>query len=110
MSNLDLPVVYDGAIDPSDRQSYKAIGASPAGTEFVYLLSNSTGGLLYVGITWNPFVRWTYHATKKPWWPEVSHARVLQCDDDRHARRVETWVIHNLVPAHNIHQKRRVAA
>ena len=91
-------------IDPLDRQSWKRFGTADAGHELIYRLYNIAGQLLYVGITWNPFVRWTYHARTKPWWTEVASVAVHQCRDDRDARAQETAAIHAEAPRYNIHQ------
>ena len=93
-------------IDPMDRQAFKAFGTAPPGREFLYRLHSESGELLYVGITWNPFVRWNDHKKSKPWWAEVARADVYLCLSDRDARDWETWCIHNLHPRHNKHQKR----
>ncbi|MEV5957283.1 GIY-YIG nuclease family protein [Streptomyces sp. NPDC051987] len=37
----------------------------------LYRLFNESGGLLYVGITNDPEVRWAYHARQKAWWSDV---------------------------------------
>lgn len=94
-------------LDPTDRQSFRQFGICPLRTEFIYRFYNSEMRLLYVGITWNPYMRWSDHARKKSWWNEVSHAEVWLCRDDRHARAVETWCIKNLDPLYNIHQNER---
>lgn len=94
-------------IDPHDRQSFKEFGTAPPCQLFLYRLYDSEMQLLYVGITWNPFVRWTDHSKRKSWWSEVHHAEVWLCADERHARAVETWCIRTLQPLHNIHQAKR---
>jgi excinuclease UvrABC nuclease subunit len=94
-------------ISSTDRQSWKAFGTAAPRTEFLYRLFDAERTLLYVGITWNPFVRWTHHSKTKDWWPEVCHAELFTCSDNRHARDWETWCIKTLNPLHNIHQKPR---
>ena len=93
-------------IDPMDSQAFKEFGTAPPGREFLYRLHSETGELLYVGITWNPFVRWRVHKREKPWWGEVARADVYLCLDDRDARDWETWCIKALDPKYNKHQKR----
>lgn len=90
-------------VDPRDRQSWKRLGQSGPGREFVYLLSDASGALVYVGITWNPFVRWTHHARNRPWWHQVAFATVWVCPNDD-ARRWETICIKTMRPSQNIHQ------
>jgi len=98
------------AIDASDRPSWKALGQSDLGGELVYRLYDAQMNLLYVGITWNPFVRWTYHARKKAWWPAVRYASLYQCESERAARNVESVAIQLEHPMRNIHQVRRANA
>ena len=90
-------------IDPYDRQSWKAFGQSGAGFEFLYRLYDDEHLLPYVGITWNPFVRWTYHSRTKRWWPEVAYAKVWRCCDED-ARGWESRCIKEQGPKYNIHQ------
>lgn len=93
-------------IDPNNVQVFKDFGESGVGHEFLYLLSDSAGRLLYVGITWSPFVRWRAHRGKHPWWSTVAHASVWRCRDED-ARHWETRCIRELEPLHNKHQNRR---
>lgn len=96
-----------GEFDPYNPPAWKEIGAAPMGGTFIYRLYDSDGALLYVGITWNPWVRWRVHKKEKLWWGEVAFFDLHTCKDDRHARDWETWCIHNLNPLHNKHQNRR---
>lgn len=91
-------------IDALDRQSWKLFGESGPGREFIYLLYGANRELLYVGITWNPFVRWTAHSKKHVWWPDVVHAEVWVCADED-ARHWESRCIKGMSPVHNKHQK-----
>lgn len=43
----------------------------------LYRLFDEAGDLLYVGITNDPEVRWSYHARQKEWWPKV-HRRAVE--------------------------------
>lgn len=92
-------------IDWRDRQSWKALGHSGGG-KFVYRLYGCLGNLLYVGVTWNPFVRWTFHARTKSWWPQVRGAVVFLCADEHEARSEETAAIRDETPAYNKHLRR----
>lgn len=94
-------------IDPVDRQSWKMFGTSGAGSEFLYRLYSGAYELLYVGITWNPHVRWTEHSKTKPWWREVAHAEVWRCSDEE-VRAWETRCIKEQAPRYNIHQAGKV--
>lgn len=94
-------------IDPDDRPSWKQFTTAPPGAELLYRLYSADMELLYVGITWNPFVRWTDHSKTKAWWGAVALAEVYLCRDDRDARDWETWCIKTLEPKHNIHQNAR---
>lgn len=93
-------------IDPDDKQSWKRFGQSGAGREFLYRLYDVDNRLLYVGITWNPFVRWTAHSRKHSWWADVAYAQVWICSDED-ARYWETRCIKEQLPLHNIHQSIR---
>lgn len=90
-------------ISPSDRQSWKLFGTSGPGREFVYRLFADDHTLLYVGITWNPFIRWTAHARSKHWWPQVAYAQLWVCPD-ADARFWESRCIKEQYPRFNIHQ------
>lgn len=94
-------------LDPHNRQSFKEFGTAPPGQDFIYRLYDHEMNLLYVGITWNPFVRWTDHSKTKTWWESVAYADVHLCADNRDARSWETWCIKNQNPVHNKHQNRR---
>lgn len=91
------------AVCPLDRQSWKLFGDSGPGREFIYRLHDAGHTLLYVGITWNPFVRWTAHSRSKAWWTQVAYAEVWVCPD-RDARFWESRCIKEQRPRFNIHQ------
>lgn len=42
----------------------------------LYRLYDVNNGLLYVGISANPDVRWGQHSQTKPWWSEVADRKV----------------------------------
>lgn len=94
-------------ITADDPQSWKEFGTAPLGGTFLYRFFDADGNLLYVGITWNPWVRWRVHRKEKPWWPLVKSVDLHVCKDDNHAREWETWCIRNLDPLYNKHQNRR---
>lgn len=91
-------------IDPLDRPSWKQFGIVGCDNELIYRLYDVDSVLLYVGITWNPFNRWTLHARTKSWWLEVASADVRHCRTVREARAQETAAIHTEGPRYNIHQ------
>lgn len=94
-------------VDPFDRKSWKRLGEAQPAHELVYRLYGDDMRLLYVGITWHPFARWTAHASHKPWWHQVAYASLSEFPDDRAARDAETVAIHEERPLYNIHQARR---
>lgn len=94
-------------IAPDDRKSWKKLGQAQPAHELVYRLYDANKALLYVGITWHPFARWTAHAASKAWWGEVRFGSLKEYPDDRSARDAETIAIHAERPRHNIHQVRR---
>lgn len=94
-------------VDPDDRKSWKKLGTAQPAHELLYRLYDSQLRLLYVGITWHPFARWTAHASRKLWWSSVAFASLAEFPDDRSARAGETEAIHTESPLHNIHQVRR---
>lgn len=96
-----------GTLKPHDRQSFKEFGTAPPQREFAYRLYSRFGDLLYVGVTWSPFVRWTEHSKTKPWWPDVARAEVYLCNSDRDARDIEALWIRTEQPVHNKHQNPR---
>ena len=95
-----------GEINPRDLQSFKRFETAPPGQEFLYRLYGEEMELLYVGITWNPFARWTAHSRKHDWWDQVSHVDIYLCANERAARELETWCIKSLYPRHNKHQRK----
>jgi len=97
-------VVVRTIIDPLDRPSWKQFGTVGCDHELIYRLYDANNFLLYVGITWNPFNRWTLHARTKTWWSEVASVDVRQCQTVREARAQETAAIHTENPRYNIHQ------
>lgn len=88
----------------SDRRSWKALGNARPGCELVYRLYDYEMQLLYVGITWHPFARWSAHSYRKQWWSLVAFAVLEEYPDDRTARVAETEAIKNERPRYNIHQ------
>ena len=100
-----LKLWKSAAVDPTDIETFRAFGAASYLKQFVYLLQDGCGNLLYVGITWNPLGRWRAHRSNKSWWGEVTAADVYLCESVNSARDWESWCIKNLDPEHNIHQR-----
>lgn len=94
-------------VDHADRKSWKRLGQAKPAHELVYRVYDDSRQLLYVGITWHPFTRWTEHARFRPWWDQVRYAHIVEYPDDRAARDAETTAIHTERPMHNVHQVRR---
>ncbi|MGW1949993.1 GIY-YIG nuclease family protein [Streptomyces sp. NPDC001940] len=68
----------------------------------LYRLFDEVGALLYVGITNDLEVRWSYHARQKAWWPEV-HRRTVEWKTTRaEAETAEAAAIGREVPRWNV--------
>lgn len=68
----------------------------------LYRLFDEAGSLLYVGITNDPDVRWTYHARQKEWWPEV-YRRTIEWKPTRaEAEAAEAEAIGSEAPRWNV--------
>lgn len=68
----------------------------------LYHLYDSSGGLLYIGITTNPTARFTQHALYKKWWPSVARVRLSWLSVTRNAALlIETAAIQDEEPLHN---------
>jgi hypothetical protein len=86
---------------PADSASWRQLGTAQGGAEFLYRFYDADMRLLYVGVTWNPFDRWTFHRRTKPWWESVRSFDLFICASDREAREYETAMIRTLHPIHN---------
>lgn len=73
-----------------------------AGRTALYRLFNTTGELLYVGVTNNLDVRYGAHATEKPWWHEVAERKVVWFESRDEALATETRAINDEKPRYNI--------
>lgn len=67
----------------------------------LYRLYDANGGLLYVGITYNPEQRWDAHRSDKTWWPEVASKVVEWYDTRPEALTAELDAIRTELPLHN---------
>ncbi|WP_217235420.1 type II toxin-antitoxin system prevent-host-death family antitoxin [Streptomyces sp. AC555_RSS877] len=67
----------------------------------LYRLYDAGGQLLYIGISYQPEVRFEQHSEQKSWWPEVAR-RDIQWFDDRPAAAIaETLAIRTEDPEYN---------
>lgn len=67
----------------------------------LYRLYDGAGALLYVGIAYDPAVRWQAHARKKAWWTEVARAEIEHFASRDQAIEAEQDQIRRLRPRHN---------
>lgn len=97
-------------INPLRPKQWQRFGAGPLLHRFIYRLYDADANLIYVGITWNPHVRWSTHKTTKTWWTEVASIELWLCANERDARKWETACIKQQLPKYNRGQKPKVAA
>lgn len=71
------------------------------GRTALYRLFDTTGRLLYVGISHKPDVRWGQHSEEKSWWPEVDQRKVEWHETRASAERAELAAITAEKPLHN---------
>jgi hypothetical protein len=116
-----FPVPCDGYIwKPleSDPSVFFPVGYAPPEPKWVaeepptrtalYRAFDSTGTLLYVGISGSPEKRWVHHSENKAWWPEVARVEVAWHDSRAEALWHESEAIRAEKPRHNIqHNGRR---
>lgn len=69
----------------------------------LYRLYAANGDLLYVGIAYDPRVRWAQHRADKAWWPEVYRYALEWHPTRSRALKVEKDVIARERPRHNVH-------
>jgi predicted GIY-YIG superfamily endonuclease len=76
----------------------------------LYRLYDSTGALLYVGITTDPKARFTQHSIYKGWWPTVARTTVAWLEVTRQeALAIEAATIRDEEPIHNGKHNARIA-
>jgi hypothetical protein len=68
---------------------------------YLYRLYNSSGNLLYLGITGNLDQRFTAHRAIKPWWLEVEEIVIKSYPDRSSAENAERLAILNDHPQYN---------
>lgn len=99
--------IFAGPLDPDGLQGWRRIGVSAHNVRFIYHLFDARRGILYVGMTWNIYSRWTQHRLKKPWWSSVAYAEVYQVTEtdsaeaDYVTRELEAQAIEQRRPPHN---------
>lgn len=77
------------------------------GRTALYRLYDKSGGLLYVGITNDPDVRFAKHRADKPWWPRVVRKDVEWYDKRANALAAEEMAIKVKDPRFNREHSRR---
>ena len=75
----------------------------------LYRFYDTSGDLLYVGITADPVSRWRSHRGEKPWWHEVTNITLEVHPDRDTVLAAETIAIATEKPRYNIvHNRGRV--
>jgi hypothetical protein len=70
-------------------------------TTALYRLWDAADGLLSVGRTYHPRMRFDQHAAEKPWWPEVARKTVVWYGTLADAKAAENEAIEREKPRHN---------
>jgi predicted GIY-YIG superfamily endonuclease len=68
----------------------------------LYRLRDSSGDLLYVGVTNSIPARFAHHASRKPWWSEVADCQVTFYPDRTSLMQAEDAAIRSESPRYNI--------
>lgn len=68
----------------------------------LYRFYDPDGDLLYVGISWNPFKRWSTHRARAPWYDQAARVLVDVYTGERQALRIERDWIRNAWPTWNV--------
>ncbi|MFJ4887813.1 GntR family transcriptional regulator [Streptomyces sp. NPDC088731] len=100
---------YLYAEEPDEIGMYRVVGMvpipepaeDPEDPTGLYRLRDASGGLLYVGISSNPGIRWEQHAADKPWWPEVVDKSVNWFRTRQEAEAAEVAAIKTEFPRNN---------
>lgn len=74
------------------------------GRTAVYRLFDSSGALLYVGISCNPEKRFRAHRNEKDWWQEVDGISIEWFESRHKASLAEAHAIGTEGPLYNVHQ------
>ncbi|WNI31465.1 hypothetical protein [Streptomyces sp. ITFR-6] len=67
----------------------------------LHRLYDQSGGLLYIGISHQPDVRFAQHSTDKPWWSDVARRDVQWHADRATAAQAEAEAVRRENPEHN---------
>lgn len=67
----------------------------------LYRLYDDGGVLLYIGISTQPEIRWTQHASDKPWWSLVQRREVEWHPDRTAAEKAEQEAVRTEGPLYN---------
>jgi hypothetical protein len=86
----------------AERRRIEALG------HVLYRFFNTSGDLLYIGITGNTTQRFRQHADHKPWWPEVADVRLEYLPSRAELVAVERLSIVREHPRYNIIHKQVV--
>lgn len=94
-------VVEWRSLDEMTRSTPTTVPLYERGTA-LYRCYNATGELIYVGIAVNPDRRWNHHASRSPWWGEVTRRAVEWHDNRAKALTAEAAAIVDEHPKYNI--------
>lgn len=68
---------------------------------YVYRAYDADGTLLYVGVTYNPPLRFHLHAKTSVWWPDMARVRLIVFPNRAYALEKEREAIWFEMPLHN---------
>ena len=79
----------------------------PPRSRGVYRFFDAEGTLLYVGIAWNPALRWEDHRREAAWWADAAVVIVDVYDTEATALAVERYWIKAASPLYNVRSATR---
>lgn len=68
----------------------------------LYRFYSRRGRLLYVGITMNPFTRFSDHRRTQRWWDQVGSVTLIDWEDREQLKMMERYVIETERPLYNV--------
>lgn len=71
------------------------------GPTFLYRFYDAADQLLYVGVAFEPAVRWRRHANERDWWDEVARIDAVRLESRKAALQAERLAIKVERPRHN---------